>query len=369
MGRRNKGKKRGGGGRNNAAAKATARRASRPAAPKRSAPSPARSAPKPARSSSPSRSSSRSSSPSRSSARTKAATRVAAKSTKKYSQLSDKQKAKVGSRSNYKQARATLAAKATPKRNTPTVQPRGSVTPKKSFIKKHGDTKYSNLTDKQKEKAGSRQQFAAAKAAAGYKARPEAKGGRTIKGISNQDLKNTKWSALSKDQKRNLKDKGVTKGDYREGRQELLTDKTKQKPFPEITRGGGMMGDPYYYSRGNQDSSTSNFDSQISDMQSQYDTKFADMQSQFTDAQNNFNAIQQQLTDSNNALQEQLNAANADADYGYRFSNAAAGAMGGSNFRASDTVASAASLASTFRGGSQRSGDNYRINLGNKFSM
>ena len=46
--------------------------------------------------------------------------RVATKSTKKYSQLSDKQKAKVdyGSRSNYKQARATVAAKATPKKNT-----------------------------------------------------------------------------------------------------------------------------------------------------------------------------------------------------------------------------------------------------------
>ena len=50
----------------------------------------------------------------------------------------------------------------------------------------------------------------------------------------------------------------------------------------------------------------SQYESNFADMQSQYDTKFADMQSQFTDAQNNFNTIQQQLTDSNNALQAQL---------------------------------------------------------------
>ena len=101
-----------------------------------------------------------------------------------------------------------------------------------------------------------------------------------------------------------------------------------------------------------------------------YDSKFADMQSQFTNAQNNFNTIQQQLTDSNNALQAQLDAANERADYSYRFNNAVSGAMRGSNFNAKNSVASAASLASNFQSQDRRSaGDNYRINLGSKFSM
>ena len=111
------------------------------------------------------------------------------------------------------------------------------------------------------------------------------------------------------------------------------------------------------------------YDNQFTNLQTDYTNRFNTMQSEFNNAQNNFNTIQQQLTDSNNALQEQLNAANQQADYRDRFNSAASGAMRGSNFNASDAVANAASLASTFRGGSQRSGDNYRINLGNKFSM